>query len=182
MLPAESRDVSGKEPIVINLKHFILALGLSVAGLVAVAPTDAFAHGGGFHGGGAGFHGGGGFHAAPIAFHGGGGFHGPGVAFHGAPVYRGGFGGGGYVRGGFAAPHVYGGYRGVIAPRVGVGIRPVGHVWVPGYWGYRGGARLWIAGSYMMPPTPGWVWIAPQWSWNGYQWVWQEGYWAPPSY
>lgn len=168
-----------------NLKHFILALGLSVAGLVALSPTDAFAHGGGFHGGGAGFHGGGagfhgggGFHAAP-AFHGVG-YHGGGVAFHGAPVYQGGF-----ARGGFAAPRVYGGYHGVVAPRVGVGfgVRPVGgHVWVPGYWGWRGGARIWIAGSYMMPPTPGWVWVGPQWSWNGYQWVWQEGYWAPPSY
>jgi len=55
-------------------------------------------------------------------------------------------------------------------------------VWVPGYWGLHGGARYWIAGAYMTPPTPGWIWVNPQWTWNGYQWVWQEGYWAPPSY
>ena len=57
-----SRDVSGKEPIVTHFKPFIIALGLSIVGLVALAPADAFARGGGgFHGGG-GSHGGGHHH------------------------------------------------------------------------------------------------------------------------
>jgi hypothetical protein len=138
-----------------HLKHLLVALGLSVVGLIALAPSNAFARGGGFHGGG--FHGGGGFHAAP--------------AFRGGPVYR-------------------GGYRAAMTPRFGFGPRhygPVGayrfgRTWVPGYWGWNSGARVWIAGAYATPPNVGWIWIAPQWRWNGGQWVWQGGYWAPPQY
>jgi hypothetical protein len=97
-------------------------------------------------------------------------------AFHGvAPrAYGGGF--------------VGGGYRGGFAPRFGAGPRyygagaGFGRAWVPGYWGWRGGTRIWIEGAYMTPPNAGWIWIAPQWAWNGAQWVWQEGYWAPPQY
>ena len=55
-------------------------------------------------------------------------------------------------------------------------------VYVPGYWGYHSGVRVWIGGSWAFPPYAGWFWVAPHWQWNGYQWVWQEGYWAPPAY
>ena len=51
---------------------------------------------------------------------------------------------------------------------------------MPGYWGFRGGARIWVGGGYLTPPYLGWVWIAPQWTWNGATWIWQEGTWAPP--
>jgi hypothetical protein len=55
-----------------------------------------------------------------------------------------------------------------------------GHVWVPGYWGSRAGARIWIGGGWYAPPHAGWIWVQPQWVWNGYQWVWQDGRWAAP--
>jgi hypothetical protein len=65
-------------------------------------------------------------------------------------------------------------------------VRPVPpsrfHVWVPGYWGVRGGARVWIGSAWMLPPYSGWVWVQPGWVWDGYQWIWQEGHWAPPAY
>ena len=51
---------------------------------------------------------------------------------------------------------------------------------MPGYWGWNGGARLWIGGAWTLPPYAGALWVAPHWVWNGYQWVWQNGSWAPP--
>ncbi|HEX3697681.1 MAG TPA: hypothetical protein VH374_20075 [Polyangia bacterium] len=93
-----------------------------------------------------------------------GGFGGGGHGFHSAPVGRVGVG-----------VHVGG-------PGVRFGVRPGfrANVWVPGYWGFRGGARLWFGGGWYAPPYDGWIWVAPQWAWNGYQWVWQEGHWAAP--
>src|SRR6185295_9576900 len=60
--------------------------------------------------------------------------------------------------------------------------RPASRVWVPGYWGWRGPRRMWIAGSWAMPPQPGLVWMPARWVWSGYTWVWQDGYWAPAPY
>jgi hypothetical protein len=77
-----------------------------------------------------------------------------------APVYR--------------AP-VYG-PRPVVVHPVAAGHR----VFVPGYWGFHGGARVWIGGAWAFPPYDGWIWVQPQWIWNGYTWVWSEGHWAPP--
>jgi hypothetical protein len=59
---------------------------------------------------------------------------------------------------------------------------PVARAWNPGYWGFRGGARVWIGGGWLYPPYAGALWVAPQWVWNGYTWVWQTGYWEPPVY
>jgi hypothetical protein len=117
---------------------------------LAAAPAGASAHGG--HGGGGG-------------------------------GWRGGGGGGGHVvvRGGGG-----GGWRGpgFSGPGIRVGVRPLspvrGHVWVPGYWGNRAGARIWIGSGWYAPPYDGWIWVQPQWVWNGYQWVWQDGRWAAP--
>jgi hypothetical protein len=135
-----------------------VVLGLALMALPAAAFARGGGHGGGFHGGG--FHGGG--------FHGGG-FHGGG--FHGAPAagFHGGFRG---------APGAgwHGGFRG--APAIG-GIhgRWVGNrFWHPGYWGWRGGARLWIGPGWGVGFYPGCAWVQPGWVWDGYQWVWQEGY------
>ena len=117
----------------------------------------------------AGFHGGGGgFHAAPAA-----GFHG---GFRVAAPYYGGYHG--------PAVRVAPGYRGpVYGARGPVVVRPVsGRVYVPGYWGFRGGASVWIGPSWTYAPYSGWNWVAPHWAWNGYTWVWQQGYWAPPTY
>jgi len=154
-----------------RLKQLLVVLGLSVVGVIALVPARAFAHGG--HGGG--------FHAAP-AFHGGG-FHAApafrgGVPFRAAPVFH-----------GAPGPVYRGGFHGVVAPRVMVGPRHYGppvvrvaRTWVPGYWGWNRGVRVWIGGAFVTPPSPGWTWVAAHWSWNGVQWVWQGGYWAPPVY
>jgi hypothetical protein len=131
----------------------VLGLTLLAAPAAAFAGGGGHGGGGGFHGGGGGFHGGG-FHAAPA-----GGFHGGG--FHAAPA------------GGF-----HGGFHGPV-----VGVHPVGgRVFVPGYWGFRGGVSVWIGPSWSYAPYSGWNWVSPHWAWNGYTWVWQEGYWAPPVY
>ncbi len=73
-----------------------------------------------------------------------------------------------------------GGWRAHPYSSVGIGVRPTPrHVWVPGYWGYRGGVRVWIGGAWLLPQT-NWVWIAPHWQWDGASWVWAQGYFAPP--
>ena len=140
------------------MKSLIL-IGALLSGLLA-APGVALARG--FGGGGHMGHGG---------------FGGGGHFFHGGPVGHVGVGvhvGGPAVR--IGAPGV----------RFGVGVRPFapvrGHIWVPGYWGYRGGARIWFGGGWYAPPYDGYIWVAPQWVWNGYEWVWSEGHWAPPGY
>jgi len=51
-----------------------------------------------------------------------------------------------------------------------------GRFWHPGYWGWRGGARVWIGPGFGVGFYPGCAWVQPDWVWNGYQWVWQEGY------
>ena len=44
---------------------------------------------------------------------------------------------------------------------------------------WRGGARVWLGGGWMLP-QPWWVWIEAHWEWDGYTWIWIDGYWAPP--
>jgi hypothetical protein len=84
-------------------------VGLVLAGILAIAPTAAFAHGGGGggHGGGGGWHGGG---------FGGGGGHLGGFASHGFAAhgwyrghygYGGGYWGGGPYWGGYGDPYSY---------------------------------------------------------------------------
>ena len=79
-----------------------------------------------------------------------------------------------------------GGYRVYPHPGYGApyGARPFlpahTRVFVPGYWGFHSGVRVWIGGSWVLPPYEGWVWVPGNWIWNGYSWVWQDGYWSPP--
>ena len=152
-------------------------LGLTLLGTPATASAAGWrGGGGGMHAAaaGGGWHGssGGGFHAAPAAgWHGGAYAQNRYVTPHAAVPYRGGY---------------YSGYRGYAphygyAPRYGVGVH-AGRVWVPGYWGWNNGVRIWIGGSWALPPQPGMIWVAPHWAWNGYTWVWEQGYWAPPTY
>ena len=143
------------------------ALRLALVALVGLflveAPGTASAQGwrgstgGGWHGGSSG-----GWHGSPGSGWGGG---------YAAP-------GGGW-RGGYVPAPAY--PRPYVAPRP-VTVVPQSRVYVPGFWGVSGGARVWIGGAWNYPPYDGWVWIAPHWAWNGYQWVWQNGYWAPPEY
>ncbi len=83
-------------------------------------------------------------------------------------------------RGHYTVAPYGGGWRVHPYSAVGIGVRPSPrHVWVPGYWGWRGGARVWIGGAWLLPQT-NWVWIAPHWQWDGATWVWAQGYLAPP--
>jgi hypothetical protein len=59
-----------------------------------------------------------------------------------------------------------------------VGVAPgPGYVWVNGYWGWRGNQHVWIGGSYMRPPHPRAVWIAPRWEARGGRYYFHEGRW-----
>jgi hypothetical protein len=144
-----------------------LSLIAGIAALLFLAPGIASAQGDR----GGGFHGGGGSHATAA----GGGWRG------GRPYVAAGHAA--YVaphRGGYSVAPWGGGWRAHPYNSVGIGVRPTPrHVWVPGYWGYRGGTRVWIGGAWLLPQT-NWVWIAPHWQWNGYSWVWAPGYSAPP--
>jgi hypothetical protein len=37
------------------------------------------------------------------------------------------------------------------------------HVWIAGYWGWRGGRYLWTPGYWCYPPRPHSVWVRPHW-------------------
>ena len=51
------------------------------------------------------------------------------------------------------------------------------HVWVDGYWSWRGGQHVWLGGTWLMPPAPGYVWQPAQWVNENGAWVFYEGYW-----
>jgi hypothetical protein len=51
------------------------------------------------------------------------------------------------------------------------------HVWIGGYWGWRGGRHVWIAGHWQTPPKSDAVWVAPRWEFRGGRYVLVEGYW-----
>jgi len=51
------------------------------------------------------------------------------------------------------------------------------HVWVPGYWGWRGGRHVWIDGRWMLPPRGRAVWVAPRWEHRHGNYVFIEGFW-----
>jgi hypothetical protein len=51
------------------------------------------------------------------------------------------------------------------------------HRWIAGYWGWRGGKTIWLAGHWAIPPTPGYVWEPAHWENEGGAWIFYEGYW-----
>ncbi|HVS54284.1 MAG TPA: hypothetical protein VHD62_18150 [Opitutaceae bacterium] len=51
------------------------------------------------------------------------------------------------------------------------------HVWISGYWGWRGGRHVWIGGHWEMPPRANALWVAPRWEFRGGRYVFVEGYW-----
>lgn len=56
--------------------------------------------------------------------------------------------------------------------------RPSGaHVWVPGYWTWRGGRHVWVAGHWVVPPRSSLVWVPARWEMRGNRYVFIEGYW-----
>jgi hypothetical protein len=146
------------------MRRFAKWMGLTViTGLMLLAgPGTASAAG--WRGGGSApaIHGG---HLAQV-----GGWRGAPVAP--APVYRGGYAPR-YVTPGYAYPRY-------VSPGYTYPVRPVNRVYVPGYWNWSGGTRVWVGGAWAYPPYAGWAWVAPHWAWNGYAWVWETGHWAPP--
>jgi hypothetical protein len=50
-------------------------------------------------------------------------------------------------------------------------------VWVSGYWGWRSGRHVWIAGHWEQPPRERAVWVAPRWEQRGNGYVLVEGFW-----
>jgi WXXGXW repeat (2 copies) len=64
-------------------------------------------------------------------------------------------------------------------PRVEViGVAPTtAHVWVRGYWVYRNGRWVWIAGHWELRPRPGALWVAGHWDRTSRGWAWTPGHW-----
>ncbi len=56
--------------------------------------------------------------------------------------------------------------------------RPSGqHVWVPGYWTWRGGRHVWVDGHWTTPPRHNVMWVPARWETRGGRYVFIEGYW-----
>ncbi len=52
-----------------------------------------------------------------------------------------------------------------------------GYVWVNGYWSWRGGRHVWIAGHYEQPPRGHRAWEEPRWERRGGNYIFIEGRW-----
>ena len=51
------------------------------------------------------------------------------------------------------------------------------HVWIGGYWAWRGGRHVWIAGGWQRPPRNNVAWVSPRWEDRGGRYVFVEGFW-----
>lgn len=51
------------------------------------------------------------------------------------------------------------------------------HIWVPGYWAWRGGRHVWIAGRYELPPRGRQAWVEPRWERRSGSYIFIEGHW-----
>ena len=51
------------------------------------------------------------------------------------------------------------------------------HIWVRGYWVWRGGRHAWLAGHWELPPRPGCVWVEPRWEHREHGYVFVTGTW-----
>lgn len=65
-------------------------------------------------------------------------------------------------------------------PRVEVVYAPPGpgFIWVKGYWSWRSGRHVWIAGRYERPPRGHHHWVEPRWERRGGRYVFIEGRWG----
>ncbi|WP_088287159.1 YXWGXW repeat-containing protein [Ideonella sp. A 288] len=58
-----------------------------------------------------------------------------------------------------------------------VGVAPVaGHLWLGGYWGWRGGRYHWVPGQWAAP-RHGHAWVPHGWGRVGRGWRFNPGYW-----
>ena len=51
------------------------------------------------------------------------------------------------------------------------------HVWVGGYWAYRGRGYVWVPGHWMLPPRGHAAWVQPHYERRGHGWILIEGHW-----
>lgn len=51
------------------------------------------------------------------------------------------------------------------------------HVWISGYWVFRGGRHVWVDGHWELPPRGRNVWVSPRWEARGGGHVFIEGFW-----
>lgn len=51
------------------------------------------------------------------------------------------------------------------------------HVWVAGYWEWRGDRHVWVAGRWVLPPAGMHTWVAPRWERRGGGYVFVVGSW-----
>jgi hypothetical protein len=51
------------------------------------------------------------------------------------------------------------------------------HVWISGYWVWRGHRHEWVAGHWELPPHGHQVWVAPRWEHRSNGYVFIEGCW-----
>jgi hypothetical protein len=51
------------------------------------------------------------------------------------------------------------------------------YVWIPGYWGWREGRHVWIAGQWTQPPRANVAWVAPRWEPRAGRYVFVNGFW-----
>jgi hypothetical protein len=51
------------------------------------------------------------------------------------------------------------------------------HVWIDGYWIWRGRRHEWVAGHWELPPRGRGTWVAPRWDHRGKSYVFIEGTW-----
>jgi hypothetical protein len=59
-----------------------------------------------------------------------------------------------------------------------VGVAPgPGHVWVNGYYDWRGGSYAWVRGSWVRPPRSRAVWVAPAYRPYGHGYRYFAGHW-----
>jgi hypothetical protein len=52
-----------------------------------------------------------------------------------------------------------------------------GHVWVPGYWDWRGSRHEWMPGRWTPPPRHGAAWVEPRWHRDQRGWQFTPGRW-----
>jgi hypothetical protein len=50
------------------------------------------------------------------------------------------------------------------------------HFWIHGYWGWQGGAHVWMPGRYEVL-RPGWGWEEAHWAAVGPRWHFYPGHW-----
>lgn len=52
------------------------------------------------------------------------------------------------------------------------------HIWISGYWAWRGGRHVWVAGHYETPPRGYRTWSEPRWERRGGSYLFIEGRWG----